>query len=135
VITFVFDRSLAPNLALSVRILLPEPGEPPLKGCAVHDVKDASQVECPPADFYPTLAREKSILVTCLAPKARGAVNAELKKIGLRVVHLAGGFNNLNPFQQAGRLLTYWTAIVNTSSVLKAGEAIVVRRDGGIEQL
>jgi hypothetical protein len=50
-------------------------------------------------------------------------------------VHLAGGFNNLNPFQQAGRLLTHWTAIVNTSSVLKVGEAIVVRRDGGIARL
>jgi hypothetical protein len=75
VITVVFDRSLAPNLALSVRILLPEAGEPPLKGCVEHDVKDAGQVECAAADFYVTLAREKSILVTCLAPKARGAVN------------------------------------------------------------
>jgi len=133
VITLVFDRSLAPNLAMSVRVLLPEPGEPPLKGCPPHDVTDAGQYE--PDDLYATLAREKSILVTCLAPKTRGAVNVELKRLGLRVVHLAGGFNNLNPFQQAGRLLTQWTAIVNAAYAMKPGQAIVVRRNGEIVPL
>lgn len=51
---------------MSVRILLPEVGEPPLKGCIEHDVQDALQYTGPPADFYKTLAREKAILVTCL---------------------------------------------------------------------
>lgn len=134
-ITYVFDRSLAPNLALSVRILLPEEGEPPLEDCTPHDVKHATEYTCPPSQLYVALAKERAVLITCLAPKTRGAVNIELKKIGLRVVHLAGGFNNLNPFQQAGRLLTHWTAIVNTSAVLKTGQAIVVRRDGGIARL
>ena len=134
-ITFVFDRSLAPNLALSVRILLPEADEPPLKDCPEHDVKHATEYECPAGDLYSTLAAENSVLVTCLAPKKRGAVNAELKRIGLRVVHLAGGFNNLNPFQQAGRLLSYWTAIVTTASRMKPGHAIVVRRNGAVAAL
>ncbi len=125
------DENLSPALARALNALVAVDGHEVVH--VTDYAKGAPDIEL----FERAIADGVRVHITHDHHNRRPVEREAIARLGLTVFVLAKGWNQLEHYDKAARLIEYWTAIVTASQLVATGAIfrIPVKRKGRLEQI